>query len=49
MKQVGHFFSFLTVFFVTLTATAQIQPDPTHWTYTASKTEAKVGEVIEIG
>lgn len=48
MKQVGHFFSFLTVFFVTLTATAQIQPDPTHWTFTASKTEAKVGEVIEI-
>ena len=48
MKQVGHFFSFLTVFFVTLTATAQIQPDPTHWTFTASKTEAKVGDVIEI-
>ncbi|KAA9353688.1 protein-disulfide reductase DsbD family protein [Larkinella humicola] len=48
MKQVGHFFSFLTVFFVTLTAAAQIQPDPTHWTFTASKTNAKVGEVIEI-
>jgi thiol:disulfide interchange protein len=48
MKQVGRFFSFLTVFFVTLTATAQIQPDPTHWTFTASKTEAKIGDVIEI-
>ncbi|GAB3932087.1 protein-disulfide reductase DsbD family protein [Larkinella terrae] len=49
MKQVGRFFSFLTVFLVALTtASAQIQPDPTHWTFTASKTAAKVGDVVEI-
>lgn len=48
MKQVSRFFSFLTVLFVTLSATAQIQPDPTHWTFSASKTDAKVGDVIEI-
>ena len=48
MKQVGSLFSFLTAFLVMLTASAQIQPDPTHWTFTASKAEAKVGDVVEI-
>ncbi|MFC5410417.1 protein-disulfide reductase DsbD family protein [Larkinella bovis] len=48
MKQVGSFFAFLTAFLVALTASAQIQPDPTHWTFSASKTEAKVGDIIEI-
>ncbi|GAB3321633.1 cytochrome c biogenesis protein CcdA [Larkinella ripae] len=48
MKQVSRLFSFLTAFLVGLTTSAQIQPDPTHWTFSASKTQAKVGEVIEI-
>lgn len=48
MKSVSSVLFLLTAFFVTLTASAQIQPDPTHWTFSASKTEAKVGDVIEI-
>ncbi|MFD1143992.1 cytochrome c biogenesis protein CcdA [Larkinella insperata] len=48
MKPVSTFILFLTAFFVALKSTAQIQADPTHWTFSASKTEAKVGDVVEI-
>ncbi|RAK02047.1 thiol:disulfide interchange protein DsbD [Larkinella arboricola] len=48
MKPVSTIFLFLTAFFVALKSSAQIQPDPTHWTFSASKTEANVGDVIEI-
>ncbi|MGA0556303.1 protein-disulfide reductase DsbD family protein [Larkinella sp. VNQ87] len=48
MNRVGKFLFFLTAFFAVLTASAQIQQDPTHWTFSASKIEAKIGDVVEI-
>ncbi|WP_128545656.1 protein-disulfide reductase DsbD family protein [Larkinella soli] len=48
MKQVGFFFTFLTAILFSLTTSAQIQKDPSHWTFGASRPEAKVGEVVEI-